>query len=99
MKNHDGPRSPLVDATIIMSQQDEWGYFDIDASPPVQKIRGFYETWTHVNNTYTVQLEEEGQAIDDLHFTRHGNKVATPDGFANDVAGAEAYAKQVWGVE
>lgn len=30
MKKHDDPRSPLVDATIITSAQDEWGYFDID---------------------------------------------------------------------
>lgn len=34
MKNHDDPRSPLVDATLIMTAQDEWGQFDFE--PPTE---------------------------------------------------------------
>lgn len=34
MKNYDDPKSPLVDATLIMATQDEWGQFDFE--PPVE---------------------------------------------------------------
>ncbi len=34
MKNHDNPRSPLIDATMVMTTQDEWGQFDFE--PPVK---------------------------------------------------------------
>lgn len=67
------------------------------------KMVGFYETQTHTNDIYTVQLEQffngDGwQAIDDLHFSRSGNRVETPEGFCNDVNGAVAYAAKKWNV-
>lgn len=67
------------------------------------KISGFYQDRIDPGDTYTVQLEQffngDGwQAIDDIHFSRSGNQIETPEDFTNDVNGAEAYAAQMWNV-
>jgi hypothetical protein len=64
----------------------------------------FYQTRTHVNDTFTVQLEEfeEGHGwtpIDDIKYPSTGNTVRTPEGFSNDTLGAKAHAAQVFKVE
>jgi hypothetical protein len=69
----------------------------------MKRVTGFYQDRQDPGDTYTVQLEgffngDGWQAIDDIHFPRKGNRVETPEGYSDDVNGAETYAAKTWSV-